>query len=207
MTELFVIYISLFSGCLWWYFYWPHRRYWIDRTRHKLFIIRDEFFDQAAEGNLSFDSGAYIDIRDTLNGMIRSLEEFSFARMLYMRFITLRSEVVLAVLERYSASLVASTSELSPTGQKIITDARRRMHLTFISYIVHTSLPLWTFFQVIWALTTILKFFGLTKDYFASKAVTISAQVQKPIDLEANIAGKDDDYATTGFSAGLNHAA
>jgi hypothetical protein len=43
----------------------------LDCFRQKMFSVRDELFDYAAAGNISFDDPAYVLLRRQMNGMIR----------------------------------------------------------------------------------------------------------------------------------------
>jgi hypothetical protein len=45
--------------------------YRLDSFRQKMFSIRDEMFDYAAEGNIAFDNPAYVLLRRQMNGFIR----------------------------------------------------------------------------------------------------------------------------------------
>src|SRR5437867_4829199 len=56
---------------LWIYFFWVYRDYRLDAFRQKLFAVRDELFDYAAQGNISFDHPSYRTLRQHLNGMLR----------------------------------------------------------------------------------------------------------------------------------------
>ena len=56
----------------------PYRE---DALRHQLFEIRDELFDYATRGEISFDSPAYGMMRTLLNGQIRHAHR---ARLLYL---------------------------------------------------------------------------------------------------------------------------
>src|SRR5215469_15899856 len=62
---------------LWWLFSKELKAFYIDDTRQKLFKIRDDFFDEARNKNISFDAPAYQMTRYTLNGMIRFTHELS----------------------------------------------------------------------------------------------------------------------------------
>ncbi len=53
------------------FYFWFYKQYRIDRTRQSLFAVRDEMFDYATAGHISFDDPAYILLRQTMNGMIR----------------------------------------------------------------------------------------------------------------------------------------
>lgn len=43
----------------------------LDSFRQNLFIVRDELFDYAADGNIPFDHPAYLMLRRQMNGLIR----------------------------------------------------------------------------------------------------------------------------------------
>ena len=51
-----------------------------DRLRQELFELRDRLFDEAVEGNVSFDSHAYQATRLLLNGMLRFAHRLSLSR-------------------------------------------------------------------------------------------------------------------------------
>lgn len=65
VLSIAVFLILLFS----WFSLW-HDLY-VDRYRQRLFLIRQELFDQARIGNIPFDSDEYKALVDLLNGTIR----------------------------------------------------------------------------------------------------------------------------------------
>lgn len=52
------------------------RPYLLDRFREELFILRDDLFDYAADGNIDFDDPNYGAVREWLNGSIRLAHRF-----------------------------------------------------------------------------------------------------------------------------------
>jgi hypothetical protein len=58
---------------------WPTIR--LDRFRQDMFSIRDEFFDYAASGNISFNDPAYRLLRQLMNGFIRYGHQLTFFRV------------------------------------------------------------------------------------------------------------------------------
>ena len=58
------------------------RSYRIDALRHRLFVLRDELFDYALDGNLSFDHPAYAMLRRRMNNLLRFSHKISFVRLL-----------------------------------------------------------------------------------------------------------------------------
>jgi hypothetical protein len=53
----------------------------LDEFRQQMFIVRDELFDYAATGNVSFDEGAYRLLRKSMNGFIRYGHQLTFFRL------------------------------------------------------------------------------------------------------------------------------
>ncbi|GEM_PF-2169952 len=66
---------------LWAFVFWAWRGYRVDVFREKLFALRDELFDYASAGNISFDQPAYWMLRKTMNSAIRFAHVFTFTRL------------------------------------------------------------------------------------------------------------------------------
>jgi hypothetical protein len=54
----------------------------LDGFRQKMFSIRDEMFDYAADGNIAFDHPAYVMLRHQMNGFIRHGHQLTVFRCL-----------------------------------------------------------------------------------------------------------------------------
>jgi len=54
----------------------------LDELRQQLFAVRDEMFDYAAAGNISFDDPAYVLLRTQMNGFIRFGHQITLFRLL-----------------------------------------------------------------------------------------------------------------------------
>ncbi len=65
---------------------WPEQR--VDIFRQQMFALRDELFDFALEGGIEFDSPAYTQLRELMNGFIRYAHHLTPYRalMLYLRW-------------------------------------------------------------------------------------------------------------------------
>jgi hypothetical protein len=57
---------------------WAEHR--LDAFRQEMFAIRDELFDYAADGNISFDNPSYRLLRRSMNGFIRYAHQLTFFR-------------------------------------------------------------------------------------------------------------------------------
>jgi len=66
---------------LWVMFFWWYRDYRLDYFRQQLFALRDELFDLAREGELSFTDDVHRLTRGMLNGTIRFGHKLGFVDM------------------------------------------------------------------------------------------------------------------------------
>lgn len=62
------------------------RSYRIDALRHRFFVLRDELFDYAMEGNLSFQNPAYAILRRRVDNLLRFAHKIAFTRVLLFLF-------------------------------------------------------------------------------------------------------------------------
>ena len=56
---------------LWYFFFWIYKRHSVEIFRQKMFELRDQLFDEAMAGGVSFDHPAYKILRTTMNGFLR----------------------------------------------------------------------------------------------------------------------------------------
>lgn len=175
----------LLLAVLWWLFYWPYRRYRVDKTRYDLFVIRDRLFDVAAEGALvDFDHPAYGMTRTTLNGMLRTIEDYSFIRWGALFWRASHDQEWRNLCARHATEFKRAIEHLSPEGRREIERAMNEAQYVFIHYAIWTSL------------TTI----GLYAASMALRRVSNwSTRLRKPwqriklaVDYESNVAGRDD---------------
>ncbi len=59
---------------------WPEQR--VDLFRQQMFAVRDELFDFAADGKISFEEPAYVLLRQLFNGFIRYAHNLTPYRVL-----------------------------------------------------------------------------------------------------------------------------
>lgn len=65
--------------------------YRVDAFRQKMFCLRDELFDYAAEGNIRFDDPAYVLLRRQMNGFIRYGHQLTVFRLLMTKLMNMTS--------------------------------------------------------------------------------------------------------------------
>ncbi len=65
--------------------------YRVDSFRQKMFCVRDEMFDFAADGNIAFDDPAYLLLRRQMNGLIRYGHQLTVFRSIMTKAIDIAS--------------------------------------------------------------------------------------------------------------------
>jgi cbb3-type cytochrome oxidase subunit 3 len=65
---------------------WRFKQYRMDRFRQSVFALRDELFDYAAKGKISFNHPAYITLRNLMNGYIRFSHRISLVQVLLLTY-------------------------------------------------------------------------------------------------------------------------
>lgn len=188
----------LLLAALWWLFYWPYRSYRLDETRHRLFVLRDRFFDAAADGeSIRFEDRAYGMTRTTINGMLRTLGDYGFFRLLFVVWRYSRDERLQMMCARYEGDFEKAVNQLSPEGQRFVLDVTAQAERIFLGYVFSTSLPVFSFYYFsrfvhpVWRLSEHI--WGRCK-----------ARVKPALDFESNIAGHDRRSAS--FLADANSA-
>ena len=172
----------------WWWFYWLHRRYWVDKTRQRLFLIRDNLFNAAARGSaICFDDRAYGMTRVTINGMLRTLEDYNALRALGLLLRYKYSLGLRDMCARYLNSNNKSIKDLTPDGRDLIKDTMNKANKAFIDYLIHTSLLLWTITNLFGPIYRVIS------SPFPHK---YWEHVSDALDMETNIVGHDDELPT-----------
>jgi hypothetical protein len=84
---------------------WPWQR--IDLFRQQMFAVRDELFDFAADGKISFDEPAYTELRELMNGFIRYAHNLTPFRILmsFLRWKCVSGKAVQTWTESWNKAL------------------------------------------------------------------------------------------------------
>jgi hypothetical protein len=101
------------------------RDLFVDSFRQNIFTLRDELFDYAAEGNISFEHPAYKDLRLAMNSVILYAEKITFLRWVFALIVNKYAPDPVAT--KYWHRMVNSIASLGP-GQR---DHIARMHMRF----------------------------------------------------------------------------
>lgn len=119
----------------------------MDIHRQELFKIRNNLFDSAAKGEISFDEDAYGIIRSTLNGSINFLNELSVFRFILFLAFSKRAKSIEAMdyLKRRQEAL----DKLPSYKRQIYEQAVKDMHFSILSFMVRSSLILGTLVRIV----------------------------------------------------------
>jgi hypothetical protein len=123
---------------LWSIFYISFRGYLLDRLRQKLFAIRDELFDFAADGGIGFGEPVYRELRNDLNGLILFAHKMTFLRLLFGEMLTAPDATTKAM-----EAWVKRVREMpDPIARGKLLTARERALQEAVLYIVRRSVVL-----------------------------------------------------------------
>ncbi|HOP78677.1 MAG TPA: hypothetical protein PLD05_14400 [Thermogutta sp.] len=145
-----VVLLLVFCG----YFYIPYQAYRLDLFRQRLFEIRDELFDKAADGVIDFKSPLYRKTRDIINGYIRFGHRYRCGYLI--------SRALFFLVESRSrdeddiTSFLMQLSQLDEQAQSAILLALVQSHAELIRYVHDRSL----FARLSWAVLRRAKSFG-----------------------------------------------
>lgn len=122
----------------------PYNGFRIDRLRQQLFTVRDELFDEARAGHISFTDPAYKATRTVLNGMIRFAHRLSISRL----FLYIATKPP-APLE--TDRLWLAIDGAAPAGRQLCLHYIRRANALVARHLLSSPmtmvilLPLWTY--------------------------------------------------------------
>lgn len=140
MTEILAVSLATLGlVSLWFLLSVEYHHYHVDRTRLRLFKIRDELFDQAARDRIPFAAKAYGMTRLTLNGMINLTHEIALVRLILLAGVYLTRDVG-DLIGAFEKKLDRSIAELPDSQAEMIRDALGRAHIVLFSHVLNTSL-------------------------------------------------------------------
>jgi hypothetical protein len=126
---------------LWFLFHWTYREYRVDLFRQRIFNLRDELFDLAREGVLSFDDPAYGLLRTALNGFIRFGHRIRPFSLIWLAWRT-DKEALWVATESFVTQWTEATGRLDKATAKRLNDILRRAHLWVADQLVFSSMVL-----------------------------------------------------------------
>jgi hypothetical protein len=164
---------------LWVAYYWLYRDYALDLFRQRMFALRDDLFDFAADGNLAFDHPAYTTLRTTMNGYVRFGHRLRIFDV-FLMYVFLPKRILKDLGKRsFEKKYEASVLKLDKETRKNIDLFRFRMQEIVILYLLKTSFPACIVFYICYILA---RYFGevhrkairLINDFFGPRSDTIN---------------------------------
>ena len=95
------------------------RKYRMDALRQELFVIRDELFDYAAQGNIAFHHPAYGALRSLINSLIRFAHKISFSRIIIFLMYGLHKNIPHPLLAVYEMEEGAAKEKLKALHSRV----------------------------------------------------------------------------------------
>lgn len=80
LSQILLFLISFL--CLWYFIFFLYKELAIDIFRQKMFQLRDELFDAAANGLIEYNHPTYVVLRNTMNGFLRFGHKISLFEIL-----------------------------------------------------------------------------------------------------------------------------
>lgn len=118
-----------------------YRQYRTDLLRQRIFNARDDLFLSAADGNIPFDSDAYIMTRETLNGMLRYAHSLSVMDIVFAAIFRklVKTNHQLDPTEEYFATYRRALSVIPENELDVIKKCILEMHLAVLVHLLTTS--------------------------------------------------------------------
>lgn len=134
-----IIITTLFGftiAALWIFYFWIYWKYRIDKTRQELFAIRDELFDFAATGNISFQHPAYFLLRKLMNGMIQFTHKIDFITTIALLYTHKNTPPRLNFYSEFNKAVLSIESEKT---KKELQRLLYQMHKVVILHLLKSS--------------------------------------------------------------------
>lgn len=138
MSSGIIALFSLFSLFLLLFFwFWCYQDYRTDAVRQKLFNLRDDLFDEAAKGNISFDHPAYVMLRTTINGFVRFAHRLNLIHTILLIVILDQKDYQESKL--FSQRLTENMNSLNESQKEIIKNIYLKMNFIIIRHLFFSS--------------------------------------------------------------------
>ncbi len=132
LTNFIVTVVSAMG--VWTVFQWFYRGYRVDLLKDRLFAIRDDLFDLARHGRVSFENPAYCMLRTTLNGFLQEGPKLGIVTIA-MSGRRVSEEQVDSFRDRWAVAM----DELRPSEQEELVRLRDRMNFVILDHVVFSS--------------------------------------------------------------------
>jgi hypothetical protein len=153
----------------------------VDSFRQKMFRLRDDMFDDAVSGRISFNEPAYGMLRFTMNGAIRFAHMFSFLQFLFFVLRGPPSHETRHFAQRFGEHL----NSLSAEKQKVYKDYAARMNRLLLRHLLLGS-------PIVVVTVVVPIVFWVAIRWCVDQVLTIVSAPMDEMDTLAFTAGDDD---------------
>jgi hypothetical protein len=134
-TALHIALYSILSLVgIWFLVFRLYRDLEVDWFRYSLFVIRDEMFDFAAAGNISFDSPAYWMLRNQMNGFLRFGHKMTLVQAAVLALTS--HEETEPLIDEFLARWDAAFADLAPGVKAKMLEYKDRADTVAVRHIV-----------------------------------------------------------------------
>lgn len=168
MIELTVLSSLISIALLMVLLFWLYPDYRTDVFRQKMFRLRDDLFDEAVKGKISFNDQAYGMLRNAMNGHIRFAHQSNVWQVLLFALFTRNDQKVDHPFQR---EFDKNTAQCSPEQREIYLKYYIKMIICFCEHLILSSVILTGMvipLLLLWYVTRlqITKFTNLLKRWF-----------------------------------------
>jgi hypothetical protein len=117
--------------------FWFYRGYRVDSFRQKMFLLRDNLFDEAMNGNIPFESDAYGMLRSTINGAIRFAHKLSLWQII--TFLILVKSDKKCMGKSFSERLESKLKGMKAEEIKVIHEQHMYLNFLIVEHILLSS--------------------------------------------------------------------
>jgi len=126
----------IFLFGIWFLVFKLYRDAELDWFRDIVFVLRNELFDYAADGNIDFDHPAYTMLRGSMNAFLRFGHRISLVQLITLSLIINRNDSERSNVQTFSHHWAAAASQLEPEIQQKLIGYRYRLNLAIASHVL-----------------------------------------------------------------------
>lgn len=167
---------------IWMFLFWTYVDYRIDSFRQRVFALRDELFDEAAHGRISFGK-AYGLMRSTMNGGIRFAHQITLFHMLVIAVTYPRRQGEIKFDDFFSSAI----ADLPCTEVEVLKKYKYKFEFLVTEHALLSS-P----FLLITVVPVVISWFVLR--YFLKSLKKILQYPLEEINTQAYAVGDDSSY-------------
>ncbi len=120
--------------------FWIYQNYRTDVLREELFKLRDDLFDEACKGNITFDAPAYGAMRTSVNGLIRFSHRVNIYQGLLLYFMWGKEDKQYVNKVSFTTVMQENMKSLTDEQKKLIDKYMQRMNFSIGKHLILSSI-------------------------------------------------------------------